>query len=110
LTPIIIISSSSSSSSRPGLLPSPFSVFFFLTHFSFHSPDCTFWGKTRYQKVVVVGVSGGVMIFPFKRKQAGRQMINPKRPNIIPQNKVYQSPFTKQTWRNVKRAVPSPKN
>jgi hypothetical protein len=40
LTPIIIISSSSS---RPDLLPSPFSVFFFPTHFSFHSPDCTFW-------------------------------------------------------------------
>jgi len=43
--------------------------------------------------VVVVGVSGGVMIFPLKRKQAGRQagrhMINPKRPNIIPHNKVY---------------------
>jgi hypothetical protein len=69
--------------------------------------------KTRYLKVVVVvGVSGGVMIFPLKRKQAGRQagrhMINPNRPNIIPQNKVYQSPFTKQTWRNVKRPIPSP--
>jgi hypothetical protein len=35
-------------------------------------------------------------------------MINPNRPNIIPQNKVYQSPFTKQTWRNVKRPIPSP--
>jgi hypothetical protein len=41
-------------------------------------------------------------------RQAGRHMINPNRPNIIPQNKVYQSPFTKQTWRNVKRPIPSP--